>query len=146
VAPLGPAARARRRQGGWPRRGSRGLGVCSGTFRAVWRTWPWLSHRHGSTRGRCTQRGGLTAVRDSSGDQSREQQNSNEQSSKNLSGSVGVIGQRRRRKDTTGRWRRGSGERRPNETERGRAHRRVSRAADSEAELTVTRDGARTRR
>jgi hypothetical protein len=37
-----------------------------------------------------------------------------------------------------------SGERRPNETERGRAQRRVSRAADSEMELTVARDGAQT--
>jgi hypothetical protein len=35
-----------------------------------------------------------------------------------------------------------SGERGPDETERGREHRRVSRAADSEAELTVARDGA----
>jgi hypothetical protein len=39
-----------------------------------------------------------------------------------------------------------SSERGPDETERGRAHRRVSRAADSEAELTVARDRARTRR
>jgi hypothetical protein len=30
-----------------------------------------------------------------------------------------------------------SGERGPDETERGRAHRRVSQVADSEAELTV---------
>jgi len=37
-----------------------------------------------------------------------------------------------------------SGERGPDEPERGRAHRRVSRAADSEAELTVALDGART--
>jgi hypothetical protein len=35
-----------------------------------------------------------------------------------------------------------SGERGPDEPERGRAHRRVSRAADSEAKLTVARDGA----
>jgi hypothetical protein len=39
-----------------------------------------------------------------------------------------------------------SGERGPDEPERERAHRRVSRAADSEAELTVARDGAQTRR
>jgi hypothetical protein len=39
-----------------------------------------------------------------------------------------------------------SGERGPDEPERGRAHRRVSRVADGEAELTVARDGARTRR
>jgi hypothetical protein len=38
-----------------------------------------------------------------------------------------------------------SSERGPDETEMVRAHQRVSRAADSEAELTVTRDGARTR-
>jgi hypothetical protein len=38
-----------------------------------------------------------------------------------------------------------SGEHGPEETERGRAHRRVPRAADSEAELTVALDGARTR-
>jgi hypothetical protein len=39
-----------------------------------------------------------------------------------------------------------SDERRSDETERERAHRRVSRAADSEAELTVALNGARTRR
>jgi hypothetical protein len=39
-----------------------------------------------------------------------------------------------------------SGECGPDETERERAHRRVSRAADSKAELTVALDGARTRR
>jgi hypothetical protein len=37
-------------------------------------------------------------------------------------------------------------EREPDEPERERAHRRVSRAADSEAELTVARDRARTQR
>jgi hypothetical protein len=37
-----------------------------------------------------------------------------------------------------------SGERGPDEPDRGRAHRRVSRAANSEAELTVARDGAQT--
>jgi hypothetical protein len=113
VAPLGPAARARRRRGVWPRRGSRGLGASSGTFRAVWRT-PWLSHRRGNTRGCCTRRGGLTVARDSSDEQSREQQSSNDQNKGaggllTLSGSAGVTGQRRRRKDTTGRRRRGSG-------------------------------------
>jgi hypothetical protein len=39
-----------------------------------------------------------------------------------------------------------SGEHGPDEPERGRAHRRVSRAADGKAELTVARDEARTRR
>jgi hypothetical protein len=39
-----------------------------------------------------------------------------------------------------------SSERGPTEPGRERAHQRVSRAADSEAELTVALDGARTRR
>jgi hypothetical protein len=38
-----------------------------------------------------------------------------------------------------------SGERGPDGPDRVRAHRRVSRAADSEAELTMARDGAQTR-
>jgi hypothetical protein len=47
VAPLGPVARAHRRRGGRPRRGSRGLGKGSGTFRATRRTRPWAQNRHG---------------------------------------------------------------------------------------------------
>jgi hypothetical protein len=39
-----------------------------------------------------------------------------------------------------------SGERGPDETERERAHRRLSRAADSQAELTVALNRARARR
>jgi hypothetical protein len=39
-----------------------------------------------------------------------------------------------------------SGEHGPDTTERERAHRRVSRAADNKAELTMALDGARTRR
>jgi hypothetical protein len=39
-----------------------------------------------------------------------------------------------------------SSERGPDATERERAHRRVSRAANSKAELTVALDGARARR
>jgi hypothetical protein len=39
-----------------------------------------------------------------------------------------------------------SGERGSDATERERAHQRVSRATDSEAELTVALDGARARR
>jgi hypothetical protein len=73
VAPLGPTAKARRRRGGWPRRGSRGLGFSLGAFRAVWRTRPWPSRWRRGTRERRPQRGGLTAARDCSGDQSREQ-------------------------------------------------------------------------
>jgi hypothetical protein len=103
-----------RRRGGWPHRGSRGLGASSGAFRAVWQTWPWPSRRRGSTRGRCTWRGGLTATRDSSDEQSCEQQSSNDQIKSvggllTLRGSAGVTGQRRRHKDTMGRRRRGSG-------------------------------------
>jgi hypothetical protein len=52
VAPLGPAARARRRRGGHPRWGSMGLGKGSGTFRATRRTRPWAQNQHGGTRGR----------------------------------------------------------------------------------------------
>jgi hypothetical protein len=156
VAPLGPATRARWKQEGWPRRGSRGLGANSGVFRAAWWTRPWVSRRRGSTRRRCTQRGRLTAARDSSGEQSREQQSRNNQIKGaggllTLRGSARVTGQRRRRKDgatTVGlRLRKDrSGEHGPNETERGRAHRTVSQEANSEAELTVAWDRARTRR
>jgi hypothetical protein len=39
-----------------------------------------------------------------------------------------------------------SGERGPGKSERGRAHRRVSRAAEGEAELIGAKDGARGRR
>jgi hypothetical protein len=52
------------------------------------------------------------------------------------------------RATATGLWLRKdcSGERGLDETERERAHRRVSQAADSKAELTVALNGARTRR
>jgi hypothetical protein len=90
------------------------LGASSGAFRAVWRTRPWPSRWRGSTRERCTRRGGLTAARDSSDEQSREQQRSNDQIKGaggllTLRGSAGVTEQWRRRKDTTGQQRRGSG-------------------------------------
>jgi hypothetical protein len=103
-----PAVRARRRRGGWPRWGSRGLGASSGVFRAVWRTRPWVSRRCESTTRRCTWQGGLTAARDSSVEQSREQQSTNDQIKGaggllTLRGSTGVTGQWRRRKDATGR-------------------------------------------
>jgi hypothetical protein len=42
--------------------------------------------------------------------------------------------------------RRCSGERGPDETERERAHRRVSRVTDGKAKLTVAQDGARAQR
>jgi hypothetical protein len=43
VAPLGLAARSRRRRGGRPRRGSRSLGKGSGTLKVTRRTQPWAS-------------------------------------------------------------------------------------------------------
>jgi hypothetical protein len=114
VAPLGPAARARRRQGGWPQWGSRGLGASSGVFRAVWRTRPWPSCRCGSTRGCCTRQGELTVARDSSSEQSHEQQSSNDQIKGTsglltLRGSAGITKQWWWRKDRMGRRRWGSG-------------------------------------
>jgi hypothetical protein len=115
VAPLRSMARARWRQGGWPRRGSRGLGASSGVLiRAVWRTRPWVSRRRGSTRMCCTRRGGLTAAWDSSDEKSHEQQSSDDQIKGaggflTLRGSAGVKGQRRRRKEATGRRQRGFG-------------------------------------
>jgi hypothetical protein len=81
---------------------------------AVWRTRPWVSHRRGSTRRPCTRRGRLTAARDSSCEQSREQHSSNDQIKGasgllTLRGGAGVTGQRRRRKEATGRRRQGFG-------------------------------------
>jgi hypothetical protein len=62
VALPDPSAKSRQRRGGWPRRGSRGLGKGSGAFRATWRTRPWVPRWHGSTRERETRQGGLTAA------------------------------------------------------------------------------------
>jgi hypothetical protein len=99
---------------GWPRRGSRGLGASSGAFRAVWWTRPWASRRRGSTRGRCTRRGGRTTARSNSGEQSRANQGSDDQ----IKGpgrlltsrrSAGTTGQRRRHMDATGRQWQSSG-------------------------------------
>jgi hypothetical protein len=59
ATPLDSAARSHRRRGGWPRRGSRGLGNSSSALRAIWRTKPWAQNRHGGSRGRRTRRGGL---------------------------------------------------------------------------------------
>jgi hypothetical protein len=104
VAPLGPAAGARWRRGDWPRQGSRGLGGGSGVFRVIWRTQPRVPRRRGSTRGRCTQRGGLTVALDCSNEQSREQQGSTQEirgAGRFLTsrGSDGVTGQRRWHRD-----------------------------------------------
>jgi hypothetical protein len=68
----------------------------------------------GITSARKHQKALHMAARDSFSEQSREQQNSNDQIKGaggllTLRASAGVTGQRRRRKDATGRWRRGSG-------------------------------------
>jgi hypothetical protein len=108
VAPLGPAARARRRRGGWPRWGSRGWGL----VRARSGRSSGLSH--GITPTRNHQKALHTAAWDSSGEQSREQQSSYGQIKGaggllTMSGSAGVTRQWRRSKDATGRRQRGSG-------------------------------------
>jgi hypothetical protein len=114
VAPLGPTARVRRRRGGWPRRGTGGLGTSLGATRAVWRVQPWPSHRRGGTRERRPWRSGLTAALDCSGEQSCANQGSNDQimgAGRLLtsSRSAGVVKQWRRRKGSTGRRWRSSG-------------------------------------
>jgi hypothetical protein len=58
VAPLGPVARVHRRRAGRPRRDTRGSGTSLGATRAVWRTRPWPSHRHGGTSERRPRGGG----------------------------------------------------------------------------------------
>jgi hypothetical protein len=114
VALLGPAAKTHRRRGGWPRWGSRGLGFGLAAIRAVWRVQPWPSRWRRGTIGHRPRQGGLTAARDSSDEQSREQQNGYDHIKGTgglltLRGSAGVAKQRRRRKDSTGRRRRDSG-------------------------------------
>jgi hypothetical protein len=122
-------ARARRRRGDSPRRGSRGLETISGAFRAVWQTRPWALRRRGSTRGCCTRRGGLTAARSNSGEQSRANHDSNDQikgAGRLLTsrGSAGVTVQRRWRRDATGRRWRSSGCARTAPVSAGRAKQR----------------------
>jgi hypothetical protein len=94
--------------------GSRGLGTSLGAIRAVWRVQPWPSRWRRGTRRRRPWRGGLTAARDSSGEQSCGQQSRDDQIKGTgglltLRGSVGVAKQRRRHKDATRRRWRGSG-------------------------------------
>jgi hypothetical protein len=67
VAPLGLAARVRRRRADRPRRGSRGLGTGLGVIRAIWRTRSWPSRWRRGTRGRRPRRSGLTAALEFSG-------------------------------------------------------------------------------
>jgi hypothetical protein len=114
VALLGPAARVHQRREGWPQRGTRGSGTSLGAIRAIWRTRPWPSHRRRGTRERRPRQGRLTASRDCSGEQSREQQSGDDQVKGmggllTLRGSAGVTKQWRGRRDLTGQRRRGFG-------------------------------------
>jgi hypothetical protein len=114
VAPLGPAAETSRRRADRPRRGTRSLGVGLGAHRGIWRTQPRAPRWRGSTRGRCTWRGGLTAVRGNSGEklcanQCSTQGNRGAGRSLTLRGNAGGTGQRRRHRDATGRRWRSSG-------------------------------------
>jgi hypothetical protein len=108
VAPLGPAAGTRRRRADQPQRGTRGLGVGLGAHRGIWRTQPRAPCRRGSTRGRWTRRGGLTAVWGNSGEQLRANQcrtqgNRGEGRLLTLRGNAGGTGQRWRHTDVAGR-------------------------------------------
>jgi hypothetical protein len=90
------------------------LGASLGAIRTVWRTRPRPSGWRRGTRGCRPWRGGLTAARDSSGEQLREQQSGNDQIKGTgglltLRGSAGVTKQQQRRKDVTGRRQWGSG-------------------------------------
>jgi hypothetical protein len=111
MAPLGPTAGTRRRRADRPWWGTRGLGVGLGAHRGIWRTQLRAPRRRGSTRGRCTRRGGLTAARGNSGEQLLVNQCSTQGNRGagrllTLRGSAGGTGQRRRHRDTTGRpWR-----------------------------------------
>jgi hypothetical protein len=114
VAPLGPAVGTRWRRADRPRRGTRGLGVGLGVHRGIWRTQPRAPRQCGTTRGRCTRRGGLTAARGNSGEQLRVNQRStwgNRGAGRllTLRGSAGGTGQRWRHRDATGRRWRSSG-------------------------------------
>jgi hypothetical protein len=108
VAPLGPTAGTRRRRADRPRRGTRGLGFGLGAHRGIWRSQPRAPRRRGSTRGRCTRRGRLTAARDNCGEQLSVNQ-CNTQGNRGtgrlltLRGSAGGTVQRRRHRDAMGR-------------------------------------------
>jgi hypothetical protein len=154
VAPLGLAARVRRRRADQPRRGARGSGTNLGAIREVWRTRPWPTRWRRSTRGHRPQQSGLTTALDCSSEQSRELQSEDNQIKGTgrlltSSRSAGVAKQRRRRRGSTGRrWRTPAAQENapvsgPGAAGRERAHRRVSRVADGKAKLTVALDGAR---
>jgi hypothetical protein len=135
------------------------LGVVLGTHRGIWRTQLRAPHRRGSTRGRCTRRGRLTAARGNSGEQMCANQCSTQGNRGagrllTLRGSAGGTGQRRGHMDMMGRrwWSSGCARTTPvsmdrtDQRERERAQQRVSRVADGKAKLTVALDGARAQR
>jgi hypothetical protein len=108
VAPLGPMAGTHRRRADRPWRGTRGFWVGLGAHRGIWRTQPRAPCRRGSTRGRCTRRGRLTAARGNSSEQLRANQcstqgNRGARRLLTLRGGTGGMGQRRRHRDVTGR-------------------------------------------
>jgi hypothetical protein len=108
VALLGPMAETHRRRADRPWRGTRGLGVGLGAHRGIWQTQPRAPRRCGSTTGRYTRRGGLTAARGNSGEQLRAnlcstQGNRGAGRLLTLQGNAGGTGQRRRHRDATGR-------------------------------------------
>jgi hypothetical protein len=111
VVPLDLAARFRRRRGGRPRQGSRGLGKSSGALRAIWRTQSWAQYQRGGTRGRRTRRGGLTAAQINSGEELRGHWGStrrNKGMGRLLTSSAnsGALGRRQGRSEASGRrWR-----------------------------------------
>jgi hypothetical protein len=114
VALLGPTAGTHRRRADRPRRGTRGLRVGLGTHMGIWRTQPRAPRRRGSTRGRYTRRGRLTAAWGNSGEQLRVNQCSTQGNRGagrllTLRGRAGGTGQRRRHRDATGRRWRSSG-------------------------------------
>jgi hypothetical protein len=113
VAPLGPAARARRRQGGRPRWGSSGLGKGSDTFNATRRTQPWAQNRHGGAREHKPQweksRGATNSDEQLRGRERDTWRNKGMGRVLTSSANFGTLGERRGCDGALGRWRRGSG-------------------------------------
>jgi hypothetical protein len=143
--------------GDWPRRGSRGLGNNSSALRAIWRTRPWAQNWHGGTRGQRQRWKGsaaaeLTPVSNCAGTgailgkiKAWEGRSPRVRTLGRLGNDAGAV---EPRVDDGGLrlHRKHSGERRPGKSGRGRANQKVSRVADSKAELTEAMDGARAQR
>jgi hypothetical protein len=157
VAPLGLAARARRRRGERPRWDSRVLGKGSGAFRAARRTQPWASRWRGSTRERRPRWKGPTVAQTYSSEQLRDNQDNkrrNRGAGRLLTTSAkpgAPRGWRGAVKSSVdgGRLRlhgKHSGEHRLGKPERLGANRGVSRVADGEVELTGATNATGTQR